>query len=65
MMKNFIRGGAAINVLCRNGGIETVIVDAGVCGPKIAGVLDRRIAEGNRQFSRRARDGGGASARSS
>lgn len=50
MMKNFVAGGAAINVLCRNGGIETVIVDAGVCGSKIAGVLDRRIAEGTRSF---------------
>src|SRR5947209_579956 len=50
MMKNFVAGGAAINVLSRNAGIETVIVDAGVCGPKIPGVLDRRIAEGTRSF---------------
>jgi nicotinate-nucleotide--dimethylbenzimidazole phosphoribosyltransferase len=50
MMKNFVAGGAAINVLCRNGGIDTVIVDAGVCGPNIEGVLDRRIAEGTRSF---------------
>src|SRR4051794_24366493 len=50
MMKNFVAGGAAINVLCRSGGIDTVIVDAGVCGPKIEGVLDRRIAEGTRSF---------------
>jgi nicotinate-nucleotide--dimethylbenzimidazole phosphoribosyltransferase len=50
MMKNFVAGGAAINVLCRNAGIETVIVDAGVCGPKIAGVLDRRIADATRSF---------------
>jgi nicotinate-nucleotide--dimethylbenzimidazole phosphoribosyltransferase len=52
MMKNFVRGGAAISVLCRNAGIETIIVDAGVCGPKIDGVLDRRIAEGTRSFLR-------------
>ncbi len=50
MMKNFVAGGAAINVLCRNAGIDTVIIDAGVCGPKIEGVLDRRIAEGTRSF---------------
>src|SRR5690349_14688666 len=50
MMKNFVSGGAAINVLCRTIGIETVIVDAGVCGLKINGVLDRRIAEGARSF---------------
>jgi nicotinate-nucleotide--dimethylbenzimidazole phosphoribosyltransferase len=30
MMANFQAGGAAINVLCRREGIETVIVDAGV-----------------------------------
>jgi len=50
MMKNFVAGGAAINVLCRNAAIDTVIVDAGVCGPKIPGVLDRRIAEGTGSF---------------
>ncbi|MFL6450315.1 MAG: nicotinate-nucleotide--dimethylbenzimidazole phosphoribosyltransferase [Bryobacteraceae bacterium] len=50
MMKNFVAGGAAINVLCRNSGIDTVIVDAGVCGPKIDGVMDRKIADGTRSF---------------
>ena len=30
MLDNFLRGGAAINVLARNGGIEVKIVDAGV-----------------------------------
>jgi nicotinate-nucleotide--dimethylbenzimidazole phosphoribosyltransferase len=50
MVGNFLRGGAAINVLCRSLGIETVVVDAGVCGPKIPGVLDRRIAEGTGNF---------------
>lgn len=50
MMHNFLQGGAAINVLCRNAGMETVVIDAGVCGPKIPGVLDRRLAEGTRNF---------------
>jgi nicotinate-nucleotide--dimethylbenzimidazole phosphoribosyltransferase len=50
MVKNFVRGGAAINVLCRHLGIETRIVDAGVSGPKFDGVLDRRIAAGTRNF---------------
>src|SRR5437762_1696722 len=30
MVDNFLRGGAAINVLARNGGIDVKIVDAGV-----------------------------------
>src|SRR5882724_6583973 len=33
MVKNFVRGGAAINVLSRQLGIETRVVDAGVAGP--------------------------------
>jgi nicotinate-nucleotide--dimethylbenzimidazole phosphoribosyltransferase len=50
MVKNFVRGGAAISVLCRQLAIETYIVDAGVAGPKIEGTLDRRIAEGTGNF---------------
>jgi nicotinate-nucleotide--dimethylbenzimidazole phosphoribosyltransferase len=52
MVKNFVRGGAAINVLCRQLGIETRIVDAGVAGPRFADVLDRRIGDGTRNFLR-------------
>ena len=52
MVKNFIRGGAAINVLCRQLAIQTVIVDAGLSGPKLEGTLDRRIAEGTSNFLR-------------
>jgi nicotinate-nucleotide--dimethylbenzimidazole phosphoribosyltransferase len=52
MVKNFVRGGAAISVLCRQLEIETCIVDAGVAGPKIEGTLDRRIAEGTGNFYR-------------
>jgi nicotinate-nucleotide--dimethylbenzimidazole phosphoribosyltransferase len=30
MVYNFLRGGAAINVLARHGGVRVVVVDAGV-----------------------------------
>src|SRR3954451_17115944 len=51
MVRNFLRGGAAINVLCRHYGIETAIVDCGVMGPCDAGVIDRKIAEGTKNFA--------------
>jgi nicotinate-nucleotide--dimethylbenzimidazole phosphoribosyltransferase len=52
MVKNFVRGGAAINVLCGQLGVQTQIVDAGVAGPKIVGVLDRRVSDGTHSFLR-------------
>ncbi len=51
MMKNFVAGGAAINVLCKSFGISAHVVDAGVAGPKLPGVLDCRIADGTRNFA--------------
>jgi nicotinate-nucleotide--dimethylbenzimidazole phosphoribosyltransferase len=52
MVRNFVRGGAAINVLCRRYGIETTIVDMGVSGPAEPGALDRKIAAGTRSWLR-------------
>jgi nicotinate-nucleotide--dimethylbenzimidazole phosphoribosyltransferase len=52
MVNNFLKGGAAINVLCRNLAIKNIIVDAGVCGPEISGVLHCRVADGTRNFLR-------------
>jgi nicotinate-nucleotide--dimethylbenzimidazole phosphoribosyltransferase len=52
MVRNFVRGGAAINVLCRQSNIRTFVVDAGVSGAKFEGTVDRRIAEGTKNFLR-------------
>jgi nicotinate-nucleotide--dimethylbenzimidazole phosphoribosyltransferase len=50
MMRNFVEGGAAINVLCRSFGAEAVIVDAGSKAAPLEGVLNRKIAAGTRNF---------------
>ncbi|MEO7143532.1 MAG: nicotinate-nucleotide--dimethylbenzimidazole phosphoribosyltransferase [Bryobacteraceae bacterium] len=52
MVENFLAGGAAITVLCRHHGIETVIVDMGVRGETAAGVVREKIAGGTRNFTR-------------
>ncbi len=52
MVKNFLAGGAAINVLCQNLNVQTIIVDTGVLGPQLEGTLNCRIAEGTRNFLR-------------
>ena len=54
MVRNFVSGGAAINVLCRQCGIEPVIVDMGVDHDlaSIAGVVRRKVAPGTRNFLR-------------
>lgn len=52
MVKNFVRGGAAISVLCRKKGIKPVIVDAGVNSDVEIGVLDRKISRGTRNLAR-------------
>jgi nicotinate-nucleotide--dimethylbenzimidazole phosphoribosyltransferase len=50
MVRNFVRGGAAINVLCRHYGIETAIVDCGVRAACEPGAIDRKIAHGTSSF---------------
>lgn len=50
MVRNFVRGGAAINVLCRQFGIETTVVDMGIDGPAEPGTLNCRIASGTRNW---------------
>ncbi|HEY2380658.1 MAG TPA: nicotinate-nucleotide--dimethylbenzimidazole phosphoribosyltransferase [Terriglobia bacterium] len=55
MVLNFIRGGAAINVLCRHYGIENVVVDAGVDYDfgGLEGLINRKIACGTQNFLER------------
>ena len=54
MVRNFVSGGAAINVLCRQCGIEPVIVDMGVDHDlaSIPGLVRRKVAAGTRNFLR-------------
>jgi nicotinate-nucleotide--dimethylbenzimidazole phosphoribosyltransferase len=51
MIRNFVNGGAAINVLCRRLDINPIIVDMGTCGSAIPGVLERKITEGTGNFA--------------
>jgi nicotinate-nucleotide--dimethylbenzimidazole phosphoribosyltransferase len=51
MVRNFVRGGAAISVLGKSLGASLHVVDCGVLGPTIAGTLDRKIAEGTCNFA--------------
>ncbi len=55
MVRNFIAGGAAINVLARQGGIELRIIDAGVDDDLAdlysSGLTNRRVRRGTRNFA--------------
>src|SRR5205809_8126210 len=48
MVLNFLRGGAAINVLCRHYGIQNIVVDIGVAYdfPDLAGLVQKKVARG-------------------
>lgn len=56
MVLNFLRGGAAINVLARAAGARVVVVDMGVAGdlPPQPELLDRKIVRGTRDLTREA-----------
>ena len=54
MVRNFVGGGAAINVLCREGDIDPLVVDMGVDDPLdgVPAVIRRKVARGTRNFLR-------------
>ncbi len=54
MVMNFVAGGAAINVFCRQNGISLKVVDAGVDYDFPAGipVIDAKVARGTRNMRR-------------
>src|SRR2546426_7909167 len=54
MIENFLRGGAAVNVLARHAGARVVVADLGVAAPLAghAGLKAMRIAPGTRNMSR-------------
>ncbi len=53
MVLNFLRGGAAINVLARHVGARVVVVDMGVASDLAPNpeLVDKKIAKGTRDFS--------------
>lgn len=54
MVYNFLRGGAAINVLARHGGIEVRVVDAGVDADldDAPGLIRSKVVRGTANFTR-------------
>ncbi|MBI2152732.1 MAG: nicotinate-nucleotide--dimethylbenzimidazole phosphoribosyltransferase [Candidatus Rokubacteria bacterium] len=54
MVENFLRGGAAVNVLARHAGCRVVIADFGVAGPVPShpALVIRKVAPGTQNFSR-------------
>jgi len=55
MVFNFLRGGAAINVLCRHYGIQNLVVDVGVDYefPDLPGLVSKKIRRGTENFADR------------
>ncbi len=53
MVENFLRGGAAVNVLARQAGARVVVADLGMVTPSSApGLVARRIAAGTANMAR-------------
>jgi len=56
MVLNFLSGGAAINVLCRQFGIDIVVVDIGVDSEPLsaAGLVNKKVGRGTKNMARGA-----------
>lgn len=55
MVMNFLKGGAAVNVLARQAGASVTIVDIGVASdfdPSLPGLLHRKVARGTRNMAK-------------
>src|SRR5213076_638217 len=54
MVHNFLRGGAAINVLARQAGAEVVVADFGVASDfgNLPGLVSRKIAHGTANMAK-------------
>lgn len=55
MLLNFLEGGAGVNALCRNAGMDFMAVDAGVLGDQFEAhpsLIRARIAEGTANFTK-------------
>lgn len=52
MVLNFIRGGAAINVICRQAGIKVMVVDIGIAGKtsSFMGIIHKKVAQGTQNM---------------
>jgi nicotinate-nucleotide--dimethylbenzimidazole phosphoribosyltransferase len=56
MVHNFVRGGAAINVLARHVGARVIVVDMGVAAelPALPGLVSRKVRGGTHNFAQQS-----------
>jgi nicotinate-nucleotide--dimethylbenzimidazole phosphoribosyltransferase len=56
MVLNFIRGGAGINVICRQLGIKVMVVDIGIAGKtsSFMGIIHKKVAQGTQNMCKGA-----------
>ncbi len=52
MLLNFASGGAAINALCKANAMQLEVINAGVIGDAVAGVIDNKIADGTANMAK-------------